>query len=25
VEADVAAPDGGHDPARLAEILRTLL
>ena len=24
VEADVAAPDGGHDPARLAEVLRAL-
>ena len=24
VEADVAAPDGGHDPARLAEVLRGL-
>jgi uncharacterized cofD-like protein len=25
VEADVAAPDGGHDPARLAEVLRALI
>lgn len=24
VEADVASPDGGHDPARLAEVLRSL-